>query len=108
MTLNLGARPGDLRLYLTTGADFDAELIYTLAGGTDAPWPVGTDLSLVFLTDSGAELTRWTAIIGGEVATFSEDKAVTDTIPHLTPVRLVYTNGATDRVWFEGKVSRRG
>lgn len=103
-TLELGTDPGALTVYLTTGSDFDCILRYRV-GGTVSDWPASTEISLVF-DDSAA--SEWDAAVSGSDATFSVDKATADTMPDGTVVRLRYVNGTTDRIWYVGKVSRRG
>ena len=92
--LYLGSKPELLRVMLSAGADFTTTL------RLDSPWPAGSVVTLVV-----GSLT-WTATVSGTDATFSVDKAVTDTVVDQTPARLVYTNGSSDQVWARGMVVR--
>ena len=95
--INLGAQPGYLLLHLTTGSDFACTL-----RSSPTAWTAGTALTLVL----GA--TTWTATITDNDAIFDVDKAIADTIPDRTGVRLVATNGSTDQVLATGRVVRHG
>lgn len=102
----LGIKPGPLEVYMDSLADFTAELFYGIeSGGTVTPtdWPVGTVVTLVF--DNGV---TWTATIVDDVATFQVDKAVVAAMPETAKVKLVYTNGTTDRVIRAGMAQRNG
>lgn len=97
--MQLGFKPDNLRVYLTTGADFYCQL--TLTSGTYA---VGSTLSLKF--GSGP---TWTATRDSATSmTFSVDKVQTDAIPAGDGVRLNYVNGTLDQTWAIGEVVRSG
>ena len=97
--MDLGFKPDRLRLYLTPGSDFYAQL--ELRGGEYA---VGSSLSLKF--DGGS---TWTATrTSATVMTFDVDKAQVDTITDGDGVRLDYTAGTTDQTWAIGAVILNG
>jgi hypothetical protein len=102
MSTILGIDPGPLVVNLTVGADFTAQLTYEV-NGVVTSWPASTVLTLVF--DNG---TVFTATIVTSAATFDVDKATVATMPKAQDVKLVYTNGSTDRVLLLGRALRRG
>lgn len=103
----LGAKPGELEVNTTTGADYTVELTYKV-NDVETDWPDGTVLTLVFTNRDGVTITTFTASIVGAVATFEEDKAVVENLPRACGAKLVYTNGATDRVLLAGRGYRHG
>lgn len=97
--MQLGFKPDKLRVLLTTGADFYAQL--ELTNGT---YDTGSTLSLVF--DSGS---TWQATMDSStVMTFDIDKAQSDAIADGDGVRLTYTTGTVDQTWAIGTVVRNG
>jgi len=98
----IGRDPGELTVKLTTGADFEAELVYQVNGVTTS-WPGGTVLTILF--EGGIVFT---ATIAAATATFAVDKAIVDTVPLVGNARVIYTNGTIDRVLFLGRGYRRG
>lgn len=111
----LGIEPEYAPLNLTAGADFVAECEYAIPD-PDNPgqeivtnWPAGTSWSIVFgAAPDGSTPAKWDAIVTGSLAKFSVDKATTAAVPARTPFTIVYTNGTTDVVYFEGTVKRHG
>lgn len=98
--IEIGIIPRRFGLSLPTGGDFSCELVYRVAGVV-TDWPVGTSLAWTFSTGD-----PWPATISTSKATWNVDKAVADAIPDGTKVKLVYTNGTTDQVWWIGTVKR--
>lgn len=95
--MQLGFKPDNLRLVLTTGADFQSTL--ELSSGT-----FGTGVLSLKFQDG----TSWTATMTPTTATFAVDKAQADLQPDGSTVRLNYTDGTTDLTWALGAVTRVG
>jgi hypothetical protein len=94
--MQLGFKPDRLRLYLTPGSDFNAQL--ELRSGT---YPVGSTLSLVFGGGSTWTATRDSTTL----MTFDVDKVQVDTITDGDSVKLNYTDGTSDQTWALGTVT---
>lgn len=102
-TLRLGIAPGPLVLTLSDGGDFtDSIRLRDKTTGADVNWPAGTTLALVFGTGQS-----WPATISGASASWSVDKVTVAGIRDKTPVRVIYTNGTSDRPLWSGVVNFR-
>lgn len=101
--MRLGFDPPSMTVVLSTGADFNQVLTYTVAGVVTS-WPGGTAITLKF---GDAAISDWSATVSTSTATFAVDKATADTVANGTDVRLVYTNSSDDYVLAIGTVSRR-
>lgn len=101
--MKIGFDPGNASVVLVTGADFDAVFTYKV-GGVETDWPVDTEIWLWF--DDPA-IDSWEATVAGASATFAVDKAIADTVPSGTGVRLLYVNGTDDKTLTIGQVERR-
>lgn len=106
MSIELGSTPDTLTVHLSTGADFDSTLVLLDDDDAELDWPVGTQITLRF-AKSGTVEEVWTATIDGAEATFSEDKAVVDSLiaERRSSARLYYVNGTEDILWASGKVA---
>lgn len=99
--LDVGPIPEYIHLHLTRGSDLPGTITGTVAG-VPTNWPAGTSLALVF-PDSGVS---WPAAVSGATATWAVDKELADARTNDETVQLVYTNGTTDLVIWNGKVAR--
>lgn len=101
--MKLGFDPPSCEVVLSTGADFNQVLVYTV-NDVVTNWPASTSVLLRF---DDAAISDWSATVSTSTATFGVDKATADTVADGTKVRLLYVNGSDDYVLAIGTVARR-
>lgn len=99
--ISLGATPLQLSVRLYASADFICGL-----DSEDGAWPTTAALALVF---NDLDATTWTATLNGVAADWNVDKAqvaaLIARLPTSPRVRLTYTDGTTDLLWAQGRVT---
>lgn len=103
MILELGHRPGALRLDLSYGAEFSEQVELRSPDGAVLSWPAGT-LAWLRLRASGFE-ARWDAVVAGAVLAWQQPAAAVNVVPSTAAVQLwLQYPGDDPFVWREGKV----
>jgi hypothetical protein len=99
--LTIGPEPGELRLRLLRGADFDATLVLTDVNDTEVEFTAGDVVHLVI------EEHDYPATMAGPLATWHLDNDDVDTLldERVAAARVELRRGTATVLWFTGMVN---